>query len=570
MFLNIENEIRVNLGLESPNGFSDDTIIAQETDNDVYLETANDSVELEASAAEVVATSASIAKLESDAATLESIAMVLEASLEHNAITPSTHALTYVTLESICNSYGLESNVLVTSMEEEGGDAEQATNSMLAKIKNMLANLKTMSAGLLDKIANAVEIVRKDIVKIAGRVKARAVALKSNIKSDNKGGAPVNVSASNLLGAANNGVINGKTFLPALSNSANMIQTITESYTKTDPLKNYIDAVVASVSGKAAPNIKAIEGFTGALSSLCKTRVDDKEGFESYISAPLLNGKYIMKTNYSASEIRSALDWCISKAKSVIKKSEESGTEEPTTESLAISLENDGYTPNPVTLKNILLTLIWFNGWYHISYIIGLHFTGQILFPSAVVGITIGYLLVKWGRKEATILVNHITRSLGLVKKSEEQPATESIEVSMESEGYDDSLVYSIAAYSTVFRVYGNADKKDKAVSVESLSAQEIGKTCDVVANLCDSVIGFVSKTKERKSTISEFVKAAKAANKASGDADAKSGGSSLILVANAHMRDIVNFEVDYIKTIGGFIRASLSYAEASNNVQSA
>lgn len=579
--------LRHALGLESAEIFSPSTIVLEETEVSSEVELVNEVQDVEIASTEVLTSASNIDLVDNSIATLESILLTLEVSLEQHAVNNINYALAFVSLEHIEKQFGLESGYLTVSTEENGEDAaEQAAGGMASKIKGMLADLKGAGAALFDKIAQGIEVVRKDAGKIATRVKQRISALRSSLNKDNKGGADLKTGGLNKLsGISDNSVVTGSSFLSKLESTAFVTSGITNATVKADVLSAYIDSIGDSKQNNIEGLNKVFAQYYDGISHLNKEDLSDKEtpkGREGQKSDVLISGHRLVITHLKEDDVRKSVDILLKAAKEIDPKDLND-----------VSMESEGEDSTEVVEKKGKLTKIkkilddtynainkfWSDGggspeyfWTSVRSLLsawGLVFAAKaiIAYGSAIplsgllVLILCGCSIfqsiktLKYMYKLNKQILTHNPDN----SKDNDASSLESFNISMESISNPDALTKALLMGSTEIKFV--KEKSSEKVTAKSMSSQEISKACDNLDKIADSVIDFASKTKDRKALIKKYTSAVKGGKDTAGEYEI-----DLSKLASKFLKNQLSFETDYCRTLCQAMLAGMTYAEASNN----
>lgn len=581
------------LGLESSEIFSPSTIVLEPTEVSSELEMVNEVQELEQASEVVMQASADIDTVEDSIATLESIATTLQVSLENYNVSNTTYAMAYISLEHIEKQFGVESGVLTVGLEDGGEEnIEQANTGMLSKVKGMLGKLKDGAGNLIDKIAEGIEIARKNTGKIAARVKSRISNIKNNLKSDNQGGIDLKSKSLNKLsGISENGVVTGASFNKKLEDTVRITDNITNATLKYDILNSYVETLDSSNEKAFESTQKILSEYSKSMQSLNLTQSGEKKGMEILLSQQLISGHRVCVKQMNPKELDILYDEFTVLAKQLDKKeienvisaenvdSETYGevvTEseieksfkdkiKTTYENINKRLESAGFDTNNVwsLLKWCVLTKLINTPFVATALkalitpfpLIGMFVTLFMLGLTVVGVIKIVRRLWRLGKDG----VKTVSKAIDGRREKEPNESLEGYNVSMES-NVDARQIMDVLKVASM-EISLVKDKDSEKVTVKSMSTKEIEAACSSLDRVADRMIEFVSKTKDRKALLKKYRKTIKKLDVVDGD-NSTHYGSYVHRFVKKHLA----FEADYCKTLCDVLIAGVTYIEASNN----
>lgn len=578
--------LRQTLGLESAEIFSPSTIVLEDTEVSSEVELVNEVQEVHETSSVILKASSDMDMVEDSVATLESILLTLEVSMEQHSINNITHALTYVSLENIEKRFGLTSGYLTVGLEEVNEEnMEVAATGMTTKIKSMLSQLKGAGLELLDKIAQGIEVVRKDIAKIGTRVKQRIQALRSNINRNNKGGVELKAGGlKKLTGIANNGVVNGSSFMPKLTQTAATVNGIVNATGKHDVLSAYVESLKNGNQQTIQGATKVYSAYLASMKGLSFTHEYTDSGGTVEKTEPLINGKVIFKYGLDPDLVKAAFkeidsmateidrDFLATEANDEIPKEKLSKLKalgEKAWEKIK-SLGNRFKGSLPYLLKAIAWSVY-----------------GIIAAFSAFFGFLGGIPLIAIGAAPAVLILVLMLLSIGVTVAAvinvvvNIYRAGKAVVLGSKTEGSEeettevtpvvpanlpkvklstDALINIVLMGCTSFAIRDGAKSKD-VTKVESLSAKDIDKACGILDSLCDSTINYVTGTKDRKALITEYRKLTKGTKIREGEYDV-----DVSRQLTEFIKDNISFEVDLCRSMSSVLLSGITYLEASNN----
>lgn len=579
----MNTSLRQTLGLESAEVFSPSTIILEKSEVSSELELVNEVQEIEQVSTTILKSAADMDLVEESVSTLESILLTLEVSMEQHSVNNITHVLTFVSLENIEKRFGLESGFLTVGLEETSNEnVEESTAGMADKIKGMLSQLKGAGSALLDKIAQSIEIVRKDIAKIAVRVKQRIQTLRSSINKQNEGGVSLKANGlQNLSGVSSNGTVTGSSFISALTKTSKMVKQITDTSVKDDALAKYIEQLSTGNEKTAVPNSKVLARFSKNLTGIATSQLSDKatgKGREGFESDTLITGQKIVATNINEKTIRTVLSYLTDAYKDIDPNelktiSTESEGSEPK-ENVVDKLINAGRKFTAAISKsnitnNETFQILMFGAWFMLgsSMLVILAdtlfpFMITIGIPNAIILIAtllamviVGAITIK-AAIEVEVLINRRIR-----EDSNYKPSNETYTPSLEGMTFTGDLIEAFKLITTEYKLVDvSTDGKSE---VKSMNAKEIDTVCNQLLSIADDVISLVSKTKDRNKLLKDYSKIANKVEKADTDMKNILGGNQ----ATKFVKNMIIFEVDYCRSMSKVLLTGITYAEASNGV---
>lgn len=577
--------LRQTLGLESAEIFSPSTIVLEDTEVSSEVELVNEVQEVHETSSVILKASSDMDLVEDSVATLESILLTLEVSMEQHSINNITHALAFVSLESIEKRFGLTSGYLTVGLEEVNEEnMEVAATGMTAKIKSMLSQLKGAGLELLDKIAQGIEVVRKDIAKIGARVKQRIQALRSNINKANKGGVELKAGGlKKLTGIANNGVVTGSSFMPKLTQTASIVNGIVNATSKHDVLSAYVESLKNGNQQTIQGATKVYSAYLASMKGLSFTHEYTDGGGTEEKTEPLINGKVIFKYGLDPELVKAAFKEIDSMATEIDRDflATEANDEIPKEKLVKLKALGEKAWEKIKALGNrfkgaiphLLKASVWsvYGILSGFSALFG--FLGGI--PLIVIGtppvLILVLMLLSIGVTVAAVInvvVNIYRAGKAVVSGSKtegsEEETTEVIpkvpanlpKVKLST----DALINIVLMGCTSFAIRDGAKSKD-VQKVESLSAKDIDKACGILDSLCDSTINYVSGTKDRKTLITEYRKLTKGTKIREGEYDV-----DVSRQLTEFIKDNISFEVDLCRSMSSVLLSGITYLEASNN----
>lgn len=566
--------LRQTLGLESAEVFSPSTIILDKTEVSPEVELVNEVQEVQEASTVILKASSDIDLVDESVATLESILTTLEVSMEQHSVNKYTHVLTYITLESIEKRFGLSSGFLTVGLEEAGDEnPEVAASGMASKIKDMLSQLKGAGAALLDKIAQGIEVVRKDIAKIAARVKQRIQTLRSNINKDNKGGIELKAgSLKKMNGIADNGIVNGTSFMTRLNGTASTVNGIVNATTKYDILAAYVNGLKQGGQQSVEGVSKIYKAYLDSLKNVkFENNFNDGEEY-SEKSEPLINGKSIYKYGLDPEFVKECFTIIEATAKEV-NTSELVSSDAPSEETIsrtkailqkvmdALKAAAKRFKTNVShlfkALNNAFLAVLS-GAAFHSAWTVGLNTLLAGVVPSKLVFLLL-FLAAGHTLFMALSALKHVFKfGKGMIFGNEKEE--DELETELNFKVGPESLINLVIMGTTTFHLAGNERTKD-VQKVESLSAKEIEKTCAVLDTLCDTTIRYVSATKDRKALIKEYQQLTKKIPVKVDEYEVDLSKQLTIFI-----KENISFEVDLCRSMTSVLLTGITYAEASNN----
>lgn len=500
--------------------------------------------------------------VEEDIVALESIVNNLEYQLKRGGITRSSVGLANIGLESVTNKYGIYD--LGISMEDATADSEGATMSVLTKAKQLLGNLKSNILIAMEKVGDAVDRIRGNIVNIALSLKKRTMSLRAELNKDNKGGKVIKVGGLSKFLTSGSGSVKPEVFLKELNDAIALTEQALGAKSKQDNIAAFVKLCEESIAGNKNLDTKALKAINDSLTKIC-TITSSKEGTEATTrkySKTGLGGVTISMDKVDEGFIQRVLEDCkkyYEKCLEITKKKQQGGN--VSNESISLSMEDGIGSAAISVVKFVLVRLaavfMLVHGVVNIGLGIGfgMMFFSPFGLVSALFPIIGGAGALMMGAK----LISGGSNRGNVDNSHNDDYGIEDYQISMEAASLNKSDIASLI--STFKVVKRNVPSPEQILS---LNAAQVKKTCDDVDKLCDQLLTYGKNVIDRRRIVASLPKNIEKLNN-SGDKQSAKATSNTARFIKGYLNELIDFEIDLALVQLNVARAAVQYAEISN-----
>lgn len=481
---------------------------------------------------------------------LESLIVAMESSVLTGGFDKRSATLANLSLESITNRFGLESNILSFGMEAVEDDAEAETKSSISKAKQMIGALKSNTGALVNKMYMAAASALNNTTALSAKLVANATALKNNINAQNTGNNAVTLSrgVKRRLTIDGTTVLKPDEYVKELKRLVDKYNNTVKVYADGNVLTGFVTDVAASVTkydGEPSSK-KSIVNAVKSISEGMTAKTKSPDDVEAAKSAPYLGGATLALKRPSRKAVEDALF----------------GSEVTSVSQEGIGRATAGavQTVLGALLFTGSLVLCFKNGTVIGSSIFKI-VNGNIIggMAGVGVGIVVMYLLDYGVNKGMSMMASGATKSVDEINK------LRAMSKSKLSSNVDDAV-----ALTTEFTVESTSvsTESDETVSVTSLSAKQVAEVATIVQQTAATTQTMKAQLNKRKALMKQIELITKEMN--------NTGDETTVISTSAHafvkqfIKQTIKFEMDLTSYSVGVMKAALAYAEASNTSSAA